>query len=192
MSQCYFAKGSTHFYGHSHDILSLLSRFHLHVYHMQVVQPGGCEHHEEGQWYDVISSSVSCLVRFRMADYGGRVVLHCHFLKHEDSGAMTWIDVVGGPDPDALNIHYCPGDSCSPDGSCSPLVADQCDLAGEDNCGTPCELSSAPTTCGTGETCTDGVCIGCTSETQSCVSDTDCCSGNCSNGPPASRICLAA
>jgi FtsP/CotA-like multicopper oxidase with cupredoxin domain len=38
--------------------------FHFHVYHMQLVTPDGCGHHEEDEWYDVIS------VRFLMLDFG--------------------------------------------------------------------------------------------------------------------------
>lgn len=50
--------------------------FHLHLYHMQVVTPGGCGEHLENEWYDVISSPNPCTVRFRMMDIGGRMVFH--------------------------------------------------------------------------------------------------------------------
>ena len=62
--------------------------FHIHVYHMQVISAGGCGSHEEGEYYDTISSNSDCKVRFGVRDYGGMVVAHCHFLRHEDSGAM--------------------------------------------------------------------------------------------------------
>ena len=75
--------------------------FHLHLYHVMVVQPGGCgEMHEEGEFYDSISGAEyeECRVRFLAADVGQRCVLHCHVLRHEDNGAMGWVDVVGGRD----------------------------------------------------------------------------------------------
>jgi FtsP/CotA-like multicopper oxidase with cupredoxin domain len=76
--------------------------FHLHVYHVQIVTPGGCGHiFEEGEWYDSISAAnnIDCLVRFRPLDFGGRAVLHCHTLEHEDMGSMGWVDFYGGPAP---------------------------------------------------------------------------------------------
>jgi len=87
--------------------------FHLHIYHVQVVGThngsGGnkafgvdCGHHKYGEWYDVISGF--CIVRFRMIDFGGRVVLHCHVLKHGDDGSMTWINVTDGPPIDRTLI----------------------------------------------------------------------------------------
>lgn len=44
--------------------------FHLHLYHMLVVTPGGCGAHEFGEFYDTISASGDCKVRFRTADFG--------------------------------------------------------------------------------------------------------------------------
>ena len=63
---------------------TILHPFHLHLYHMQVVTPGGCGEHEEGQWYDTISAPGNCTVRFFTADLGQMCVLHCHVLFHED------------------------------------------------------------------------------------------------------------
>lgn len=167
--------------------------FHLHVYHMQIVTLGGCGHHEEGQYYDVISSSDGdCTVRFRMADIAGRVVLHCHNLQHEDNGAMTWIDVIGGPSPDTSNIDYCPGDTggCTPDGSCSPLFECGSD-EGIDNCGDPCTLNSIPE-CAAEDSCVDYQCQGsCTTTGSPCRNGSDCCSNRCSSGKPANRVCLS-
>ena len=67
--------------------------FHLHLYHMQIVEPGGCGIHEEGEWYDTVSTPGNCTVRFLTADIGQRCVLHCHVLFHEDNGSMSWVDV---------------------------------------------------------------------------------------------------
>ena len=71
----------------------------------QVVTPGGCGVHEEGEWYDVISAPVdNCTVRMRLVDYSGRTVMHCHILSHEDMGTMGWVNVTGGPALDYQDI----------------------------------------------------------------------------------------
>jgi len=89
--------------------------FHLHVYHVQVVTPGGCGNHEEGQYYDVIyAPDVDCRVRFHVVDFGERVMLHCHFLAHEDAGAMTWINVTQNPDPAAAQMPLQPTTDAAP------------------------------------------------------------------------------
>jgi len=64
--------------------------FHIHLYHMQIVSPEGCGHHQYGEWYDTISARGDCKVRFRTNDIGGRCVLHCHVLSHEDS-KYNWL-----------------------------------------------------------------------------------------------------
>ena len=127
--------------------------YHLHVYHMQVVSPGGCGHHEEGEWYDVISDN-SCTVRFRTADLGGRVIMHCHVLSHEDNGAMTWVDVQGGPAPDTAFIAAgtCNGgNGCVNDGTCT-LVFPCGSTDGLDSCSDACTAGSAGT-CSGGQVC---------------------------------------
>ncbi len=49
--------------------------FHTHLYHMMIVSPGGCGAHEEGEFYDTLSASGSCTVRFKTADIGQRMIL---------------------------------------------------------------------------------------------------------------------
>ena len=49
--------------------------FHLHLYHMLIVTPGGCGAHQEGEFYDTISAQGSCKVRFKTADIGQRMVM---------------------------------------------------------------------------------------------------------------------
>ena len=88
--------------------------FHLHVYHMQVVTPGGCGAHEFGEWYDTIAAEGACTVRFRTADIAGRVVFHCHVLRHEDAGAMGWVRVEGAGAP--------PVEGDGQDEACKPVV----------------------------------------------------------------------
>eukprot|EP00521_Asterionellopsis_glacialis_P007153 CAMPEP_0195288780 /NCGR_PEP_ID=MMETSP0707-20130614/5306_1 /TAXON_ID=33640 /ORGANISM="Asterionellopsis glacialis, Strain CCMP134" /LENGTH=1258 /DNA_ID=CAMNT_0040348683 /DNA_START=1066 /DNA_END=4842 /DNA_ORIENTATION=- len=86
--------------------------FHTHLYHMMVVTPGGCGPHLEGEFYDTISGP-ECTVRFKTADIGERMVMHCHVMQHSDSGAMAWVAVDSGaasPMPRNLgnpNSHVC-------------------------------------------------------------------------------------
>ncbi len=75
--------------------------FHLHIYHFQA-QAGCPGDFEEGEYYDTIAGN--CSVRFDLSaatssPYEGRTIMHCHILTHEDQGAMTWMDVVGGAPP---------------------------------------------------------------------------------------------
>ena len=74
--------------------------FHIHINRMQVAQDGGCGYrYEVGEYYDTIASKTpSCKIRMQFWDFAGRIVAHCHKLKHEDQGMMVWIDVVGGPE----------------------------------------------------------------------------------------------
>jgi len=84
---------------------------HLHIHHMQVVTPGGCGNQfEYGEWYDTISAETSdgCTVRFRMDTMGGKTVIHCHTLSHEDQGVMGWINVTGGSEPSRLHLDPFP------------------------------------------------------------------------------------
>ena len=69
---------------------------HLHVFPMQVIS--GCPDYLQGEWYDTISSSSVCTVRFNAFLFGDTVVLHCHYLMHEDMGAMTYLQFCGGSD----------------------------------------------------------------------------------------------
>mmetsp|Transcript_9531 Transcript_9531/g.21890 ORF Transcript_9531/g.21890 Transcript_9531/m.21890 type:complete len:470 (+) Transcript_9531:58-1467(+) len=102
-------------FGEVHEWTLLMTHhhpFHLHVYHMQVATPGGCGAHEYGEWYDTIAAEGACRVRFRSADVGERVVFHCHVLRHEDGGAMGWVDVQGPSMPKNLadgTDHLCAG-----------------------------------------------------------------------------------
>ncbi len=78
--------------------------FHLHVYHFQA-QAGCGGDFEPGEYYDTMAGN--CNVRFDLAaatssPYAGRTIMHCHILTHEDEGAMTWMDVVGGTPPPAF------------------------------------------------------------------------------------------
>lgn len=78
--------------------------FHLHIYHMQA-QTGCGGDFEEGEYYDTLATN--CAVRFDLnaatsSPYSGRTIMHCHILSHEDQGAMSLINVVGGKAPPTL------------------------------------------------------------------------------------------
>ncbi|HEY5729381.1 MAG TPA: multicopper oxidase domain-containing protein [Anaerolineales bacterium] len=75
--------------------------FHLHVYHFQAQANCGGDF-EEGEYYDTLAGN--CSVRFDLnaatsSPYSGMTIMHCHILDHEDQGAMTWMNVIGGTPP---------------------------------------------------------------------------------------------
>jgi FtsP/CotA-like multicopper oxidase with cupredoxin domain len=109
---------------------SEIHSFHLHMYHVMIVSPGGCgEMHQEGEFYDTVSGTDfqgQCRVRFKTADFGQRTMVHCHVLEHSDQGAMGWVDVFspGMPTNNANGDSYqcrapapAPGSSASSGGS---------------------------------------------------------------------------
>ncbi|MDH5446397.1 MAG: multicopper oxidase domain-containing protein [Gammaproteobacteria bacterium] len=72
--------------------------FHLHVYHFQVQRD--CGDFEAGEYYDTLAAN--CDVRFDLTAetaFRGKTIMHCHILDHEDQGAMTYANVLGGAEP---------------------------------------------------------------------------------------------
>jgi hypothetical protein len=127
--------------------------------------------------YDVISASSTapCLVRFRTADFGGRVMLHCHEPVHSDGGTMGWVNVLGGPAPDTafVDAGECP---CIPVAGACDLFSECGSTAGVDSCGNDCTATQAGA-CGDGQECNvvDGVCQdACEPEPGSCVLVSEC------------------
>lgn len=49
--------------------------YHQHLYHMLIVQPGGCGSHKKGEFYDTLSATGNCAVRFYAIDIGQRMVM---------------------------------------------------------------------------------------------------------------------
>jgi hypothetical protein len=53
-------------------------------------------------------------VQFNAVNIGGRAVMHCHILRHEDGGAMSWLNVPGGltsgpgTNPSSSAVATCP------------------------------------------------------------------------------------
>eukprot|EP00934_Nitzschia_sp_Nitz4_P007329 Nitzschia sp. Nitz4//scaffold90_size81538//42510//44300//NITZ4_005321-RA/size81538-processed-gene-0.35-mRNA-1//1//CDS//3329560017//7319//frame0 len=91
---------------------SMTHPFHLHVNRMQIVESGGCGlRFEEGEYFDTITSNLdSCRVRIWFRDFAGRIVGHCHKLKHEDKKMMVWFNVTGGNGEGVLAY---PSQTCS-------------------------------------------------------------------------------
>jgi len=90
--------------------------FHMHLYHMMVVSPGGCgEMHQEGEFYDTISGLNSytdtCVVRFKAVDVGERGLVHCHNFPHSDFGGMGWVNIAGRNMP--INDEQSPAYQCA-------------------------------------------------------------------------------
>lgn len=80
--------------------------FHLHVYHFQI--QGNCGDYEDGEYYDTLAGN--CTVRFDLNPetstvFKGRTIMHCHILDHEDQGAMSWVDVLGGLAPPTFPVN---------------------------------------------------------------------------------------
>ena len=59
---------------------------HIHVNPMQV-QTDNDEWNVPGDWMDVIFSNG--VYRQHLADHAGTVIVHCHWLSHEDLGCMS-------------------------------------------------------------------------------------------------------
>jgi FtsP/CotA-like multicopper oxidase with cupredoxin domain len=158
--------------------------FHLHIYHMQVVED--CGDFEAGEYYDTIAAS--CRVRFDVSQttaYEGRTIMHCHILAHEDQGAMGWADVLFGepppdfPDSSQQALYLCAsGPGCEPtpgeevaELSCADGVDNDCNglIDGDDpNCTPPpppaeCSQYTDSATCRQDKACRwnnkDGICI---------------------------------
>lgn len=69
--------------------------FHAHIYHFQVQDLDGCDQWKYGDWIDVVSAS-RCNIKFKIVDFGGAHIMHCHILEHEDEGAMAVNFISGG------------------------------------------------------------------------------------------------
>ena len=73
--------------------------YHIHVNHFQVLQAAECGvgpdgWTEPGDWLDVLDFQAN--VRFHVDTFGGKVVIHCHKLHHEDEGLMGVVNIIGG------------------------------------------------------------------------------------------------
>jgi suppressor of ftsI len=105
--------------------------FHSHMYPMQVVS--GCgEEHDVGEYYDTVSfrnkmnsyygsDTSNCVVRVRLLDIAGHVLVHCHILLHSEQGSMAFFNVLNGPtQPSELRALSCGNEKGNKD--CDPIV----------------------------------------------------------------------
>eukprot|EP00521_Asterionellopsis_glacialis_P009228 CAMPEP_0195288322 /NCGR_PEP_ID=MMETSP0707-20130614/5027_1 /TAXON_ID=33640 /ORGANISM="Asterionellopsis glacialis, Strain CCMP134" /LENGTH=665 /DNA_ID=CAMNT_0040348185 /DNA_START=71 /DNA_END=2068 /DNA_ORIENTATION=- len=119
--------------------------FHLHTYPMQIIGTGcSSDHHDEGEYYDTVMGATylqekkhgknqRCKIRSIFRDVAGKAVLHCHITKHEDMGAMGWINIVGKDapvQPSEPRVHTCNG-STKDTSSCDPVhTVEVCGMEG--------------------------------------------------------------
>ena len=68
--------------------------FHLHVWPFQVIARSGGGQLDPG-WRDTVNIPMgeSVTLRIPFEDYGGKTVMHCHILDHEDLGMMANVEV---------------------------------------------------------------------------------------------------
>ena len=73
---------------------------HIHVNHFQVIESTANSNDfrywgEAGDWRDTMPAlSGATRVRYVLDKYGGNIMMHCHFLMHEDVGMMDriWVE----------------------------------------------------------------------------------------------------
>merc|ERR1712130_782361 len=133
--------------------------FHVHINHFQILDcmngPAGWA--EVGDWID--TADFEGTVRFPTDTFGGRVVVHCHILEHEDEGLMGLFRIQGGCDALGGNIDAigsaCVWDSC--DANVLNSSFSDYDWASESANWTPMVCAAAPLGAGA----IAGIVIGC-------------------------------
>jgi len=58
-------------------------------------------------WHDTINPNKEAVIRFRVKDFTGKTVLHCHNLEHEDLGMMQTVEYVPKPESLSLDLNVC-------------------------------------------------------------------------------------
>lgn len=69
--------------------------YHQHVYPFQL-QDDVDEYHKQGDWHDVWRGNG--LIRYNPTRFNGKLILHCHRLRHEDEGMMGTEDIANDGD----------------------------------------------------------------------------------------------
>ena len=78
---------------------------HIHVNHFQVIELDERQKYwgQVGDWRDTIGAFAGTTrVRYVLDKYGGNIMVHCHFLMHEDVGMMDRIWVEPSTSDDSL------------------------------------------------------------------------------------------
>eukprot|EP01084_Bolivina_argentea_P016471 30826_1 len=131
--------------------------FHIHINHFQVVNGGitGSDTNwtHIGDWLDVLNNQG--IIRFSADRFGGKVVIHCHILQHEDTGTMALARIEGGCDALGNDIDGIIG-SCDDNKNCNlpffrPPTAPPTDIPQCKDTNVPCSLN---------EECCSGRCRG--------------------------------
>ncbi len=79
---------------------------HVRLYPMQLQADHPAINMRPGGWLDVLHERLDdTTVRFFHDTWGGPLVLHCHFLNHEDAWAMAHFEVEGGCNYDLTDYH---------------------------------------------------------------------------------------
>ena len=93
---------------------------HFHVNHFQVVSYAGnaatlADWGEVGDWRDTIPAIGGGQLRFRHAldEHGGNVMMHCHFLWHEDQGMMDRYYIAGNNEDGTGSVDPCTADGAN-------------------------------------------------------------------------------
>lgn len=88
--------------------------FHIHTEHFQVMSVDGAPKPFTG-WQDTVPVPYEqngvpgrVVIRIAFTDFTGKVMFHCHIAAHEDSGMMSYIDVV---DPGGGGAAVAPANS---------------------------------------------------------------------------------
>jgi len=92
--------------------------FHHHINPYQLLDDLGSGFFgQRGEWRDVVSSGIfqNLSIRTRTADFTGKIIMHCHFLPHEDRGLMGFY-IINNTVP-----------SCTP-GTGDPIQPSTCDF----------------------------------------------------------------
>ncbi|ETO10075.1 hypothetical protein RFI_27303, partial [Reticulomyxa filosa] len=76
------------------DIRFSLHPFHHHINPFQLTEDLAYGFlGQNGEWRDTITTCNATKVRVRTADFKGKVLMHCHYLPHEDRGLMGYYNI---------------------------------------------------------------------------------------------------
>lgn len=74
---------------------------HIHVNHFQIVSYDGNDlslYSEVGDWRDTFPALPGVTtMKTLYTDYPGEIVMHCHFMRHEDTGMMSTFHMIAAP-----------------------------------------------------------------------------------------------
>jgi len=106
--------------------------FHLHVVPYQLQSNNNVDpaYFQAGDWHDTSFVDDGDTVRVHMDSFTGEMIIHCHFLVHEDQGMMSWVRVTG---TEGTQSYLCTG-SDAPSGEVKAQTVESSDDA-SNSCG---------------------------------------------------------